>query len=259
MSELLNCWIRSITSLTNSYLTYLRCFPISHNDINVMSRWHTWDKFCSWDILETSSIPNRYYFIECWRNLKSFLPYNYVKLWNGGRGGGAGGAREEFLDRRQQSTSPQSTYIFISGCPPVVSGASAGVIYSPNFPWYYPNNKSCYWQIRVPYYQKININFTYIYPNEDCDSYVEILDIYSDRVIKTFWFCETPTPSSMTYSGSIRVRFYPAYRKTSSFLAFYQIRYNSPFPYHTYAPTWPEPTQSTNPVSACKPVNSKFS
>ena len=166
----------------------------------------------------------------------------------------------ELLDKRHQSISPQLTYIFISGCPPVVSGASAGVIYSPNFPWYYPNNKSCYWRITVPRYQKINVNFTYIYPNEDCGSNVEILDLYSYRVIKTFWLCETPTPSSMTYSGSIRVRFNPAYwKQTSSFLAFYQMRYNFPSPY-TYATTsWLKPTQSTNPVSACKPVNSKFS
>ena len=166
------------------------------------------------------------------------------------------GVGEGIIDRRQQSIPPQLTYIFISGCPPIVSGAWAGVIYSPNFPWYYANNNSCYWQITVPRHQKINVNLTYIYPNEDCNSYLEIRDIYRDHLTR-FWLCETPTPSSVTYSGSIRVRFYPAYRKTSSFLAFYQIGYNFPFPVTAYAPSWPEPTQSTNPFSACKPVSSK--
>ena len=151
--------------------------------------------------------------------------------------------------------------LIVSGCPPVVSRASVGVIYSPNFPWYHPNNKSCYWQITVPRQQKINLHFTVIYyKEEECRSYVEILDIYSDSVIRTFWLCDTLTQPSVTYSGSIGVRFYPGYRATSSFLVFYQIRSDDfPFPYTTYATNWPEATQSTNPVSACKPVSSKFS
>ena len=144
--------------------------------------------------------------------------------------------------------------LIVSGCPPVVSGASVGVIYSPNFPWYHPNNKSCYWQITVPRQQKININFTFINNDEGCGSYVEILDKYSDSVIRTLWLCDTVTQPSMTYSGSIGVRFYPAHRETSSFLAFYQIRYHFPSPYTTYATTQP-----TNPGTACKPVDSKFS
>jgi len=159
------------------------------------------------------------------------------------------------LDRRQQCIPPQSTYIFLSGCPQITSGASAGVIYSPNFPWYYPNSKSCYWQITVPSFQNINVNFTYIYPNEDCNSYLEIRNLYSDHVIKTLWLCETLTSYSMTYSESIRVYFYPAYQKTSSFLAFYQIGYDVPSLVTTYPPTWPE---TTTPVSACKPFSSKF-
>ena len=148
--------------------------------------------------------------------------------------------------------------LIISGCPPVVSGASAGVIYSPNFLWNHPSNKSCYWQITVPRQQEININFTFFNNNEEgCgSSYVDILDIHSDSVIRSSWLCETPIQPSfaMTYSGSIGVRFSPGCWETSSFLAFFQLRYQFPSPYTTYATTQP-----TNPASACKPVSSKFS
>ncbi len=120
-------------------------------------------------------------------------------------------------------------YIVISGCPSIVPGASAGVIYSPNFPRNYPNI-SCDWFIRVPYGEKININFSYILPYGDCKALVKIYDTYS-HLKRRVTLCTNPFP--FTYSESIHVRYNARFTSTS-FLVFYQIGYYVP----TYAPPW---------------------
>ncbi|KAL9972975.1 hypothetical protein ACROYT_G019376 [Oculina patagonica] len=122
-----------------------------------------------------------------------------------------------------------------SSCPSIDPGASFGVIYSPNFPWYNTNSKLCDWSFKVlNSYDRININFTYIQPDGNCKAYVEILNIYDD-VIRTVTLCTTPV--SITYSFTIRVRYYPDFT-SSSFLAFYQRGDNVPVPWTTYAPPW---------------------
>ncbi len=132
-------------------------------------------------------------------------------------------------------TALVNMYIVISGCPSIDPGASFGVIYSPNFPWYNTNSKLCDWSFKVlNSYDRININFTYIQPDGNCKAYVEILNIYDD-VIRTVTLCTTPV--SITYSFTIRVRYYPDFT-SSSFLAFYQRGDNVPVPWTTYAPPW---------------------
>ncbi|XP_078369242.1 tolloid-like protein 2 isoform X1 [Oculina patagonica] len=120
-------------------------------------------------------------------------------------------------------------FLHSSGCPSIVPGASAGVIYSPNFPRNYPNI-SCDWFIRVPYGEKININFSYILPYGDCKALVKIYDTYS-HLKRRVTLCTNPFP--FTYSESIHVRYNARFTSTS-FLVFYQIGYYVP----TYAPPW---------------------
>ncbi|KAL9972974.1 hypothetical protein ACROYT_G019375 [Oculina patagonica] len=145
-------------------------------------------------------------------------------------------------------------YIVISGCPSIVPGALTGVIYSPNFPWYYLNSNSCDWYFSVlNRYDRININFTYILPYGDCKAYVELLDRYNNlkRVVS---LCTTPVPSSVSYSESIRVRYYPDFT-SSSFMAFYQRGYSVPVPVTTYAP--PPTRYRTRSNTACQPFSHK--
>ncbi|XP_078371393.1 tolloid-like protein 2 [Oculina patagonica] len=109
-----------------------------------------------------------------------------------------------------------------SGCPRIVPGASAGVIYSPNFPWNYPKNISCDWLVTAPWGRIINLNFTIFNlessSNGSCSDYVEVQ--YDFRTVK---YCGSNIPSSITASGSIRVRFYSDLIVTSSgFMALYQ-------------------------------------
>ena len=138
-----------------------------------------------------------------------------------------------------------------SGCPSIVPGASAGVIYSPNFPWNYAESKLCYWYIRVPYHghQNISINFTYFNPY-DCESSLLIYNEHGDLKTRVS-LCYSPTPSSVTYSESVIVRYYPYY-SSSSFLAFYQIGYDVPFPKTTYPPL---PTSQS--YRGCQPYSEK--
>ncbi len=101
-------------------------------------------------------------------------------------------------------------------------GASAGVIYSPNFPWNYPKNISCDWLVTAPWGRIINLNFTIFNlessSNGSCSDYVEVQ--YDFRTVK---YCGSNIPSSITASGSIRVRFYSDLIVTSSgFMALYQ-------------------------------------
>lgn len=148
-------------------------------------------------------------------------------------------------------TRPVNMYYFISACPPIVPGASAGVIYNPYFPEYYSVKKKCDWFIKVPPFEQININFTYIYPYGDCTGHVKIFDMYG-KLKRTVTLCSTPVPSSVTYSESVRVRYYPDL-DSSSFLAFYQIGYSVPNPVTRYAPP-PTPYISH---THCQPYSEK--
>ncbi len=115
-------------------------------------------------------------------------------------------------------------------------GASAGVIYSPNFPWNYSNGKTCDWFITAPGQKTINLNFTRFNLEStsygSCVDYVEVR--YGFRSVK---YCGSDFPSSITTSGSIRIRFFSDFSVSySGFMAFYQSEYSFP---STPYPSWP--------------------
>ncbi|XP_078371390.1 tolloid-like protein 2 [Oculina patagonica] len=124
-----------------------------------------------------------------------------------------------------------------SGCPPIVPEASAGVIYSPNFPWNYPSNISCDWLITARWWQMINFTFTVFnlgssYGN--CSDYFEVRREHS-LIGK---YCGTQIPSSVKLSGSMRARFYSDPSAAhSGFMAFYHMEYSYPTPPPTLTPT----------------------
>ena len=158
-------------------------------------------------------------------------------------------------------------YTVISGCPSIVPRASTGVIYSPNFPWNYPNLQSCEWNIAAAWRESINLTFTKfnLEPSYgSCDDYVEIRDKYGYLKGK---YCGSSIPPSITSYGSIRVRFYSdSFTSRSGFMAFYQKEYSFPttapywteYPYtrpHTYYWTTKAPVYSPSAQSiyACRP------
>ncbi|XP_078371392.1 CUB domain-containing protein 2-like [Oculina patagonica] len=123
-----------------------------------------------------------------------------------------------------------------SGCPLIAPGASAGVIYSPNCPWNYPNGTTCDWIITAPWQKTVNLNFTRFNLGStfygSCVDYVEVR--YGFRSVK---YCGSDFPSSITTSGSIRIRFYSDFGDSySGFMAFYQSEYSFP---STPYPSWP--------------------
>lgn len=141
------------------------------------------------------------------------------------------------------------TWIVILGCPQIVPGASGGVIYSPNFPWYYPNSVTCNWTITS--WKNIKLNFTKfdLADYSFCYDYVEVKNHYGYQIGK---YCGSQIPSSITSYGSIHVQFHSSYWTASSgFMAFYQIGDSFPTPHPTYWPTyWPTyPYGTTYPVT----------
>ena len=169
--------------------------------------------------------------------------------------------------------------IYFSGCPSINPFASAGVIYSPNFPWTYPSSVSCNWNIQALSGKMINLNFTHFnleYRFGNCDDdYVEVRYGYYQRTK----FCGSNIPSSIYSYSSISVTFYSDYSRTySGFLAFYQVGYSfpttgSPVTWYTYPiypttpvtrytyPIYPTTAYSTSsPYGACRPysINSKL-
>ena len=129
---------------------------------------------------------------------------------------------------------------YFSGCPSIVPGASAGVIYSPNFPWNYPYSISCDWNITAPWSKMIKLQFTKFYVGSSYGycytDYVEVRNSYGYRIAK---YCGSSIPSSVTLSGSMRVRFHSDYSSVySGFMAFYQTGYSFP----TETPYPPRPT-----------------
>ena len=124
----------------------------------------------------------------------------------------------------------------ISGCPSIIPGASAGVIYSPNFPWSYPLSRSCEWRIRAPWGQRVHlkfIKFNLETSSFSCEfDYVEVLDKYNTQLGK---YCGSDIPSSISSSSSLTVKFNSDYSNTfSGFLLLYQTGYSFP----TGAPVW---------------------
>ena len=124
----------------------------------------------------------------------------------------------------------------ISGCPSIIPGASAGVIYSPNFPWSYPLSRSCEWRIRAPWGQRVHlkfIKFNLETSSFSCEfDYMEVLDKYNTQLGK---YCGSDIPSSISSSSSLTVKFNSDYSNTfSGFLLLYQTGYSFP----TGAPVW---------------------
>ena len=128
------------------------------------------------------------------------------------------------------------TYFIISGCPSIVPGASAGVIYSPNFPWNYSNSKSCEWFITTPWRKKINLKFTKFSLESSFGSCeYDSAEVRKENYYLIGKYCGSQIPSFVTSSSSLRVRFTSDRSTTSSgFMAFYQTEYSFP----TEAPTY---------------------
>ena len=161
-------------------------------------------------------------------------------------------------------------FIFL-GCPSIDPLATAGVIYSPNFPWNYGNGMSCSWTITSPSQERIHLNFTQFSLESSISCHADYVEArYSYYYNRKF--CGYTIPSSIfTYSGSITVTFSSDVSITrSGFIIFYQIRYrfSSPAPATTtiYPYTYPHFTvwrTTANPASlygACTPgsQNSKL-
>ena len=148
--------------------------------------------------------------------------------------------------------------VIISGCPSIDPGATAGVIYSPNFPWHYTNGVSCIWNITAPFGKTIQLNFTQFNLSSpgECFDYVEVRDsLYFNR--KTF--CGSHILPAFSMYGSMTVTFNSSHSMSGSgFLAFYQIESTVPTPTaaSTYAvsvhPSSVTPS-SYAPHGTCKP------
>ena len=147
-------------------------------------------------------------------------------------------------------------YIFFtSGCPSIDPAATAGVIYSPNFPWSYPNDASCNWNITVTSRKMIKLTFIRFNLETSSLRYCEFdyVSVNYSQYYYSMKFCGTQIPSSITTYGSISVTFYSDNsRYYSGFMAFYQTGYSFPttaspyttYPYYTLAPytTYPHYT-----------------
>ena len=166
-------------------------------------------------------------------------------------------------------TGPDNIHSF-AGCPSIVPGASAGVLYSPHFPWNYPAGISCDWLITVPWQRSINLNFTRfdLKPSSwhgSCSDYVLVRDENDHMIGK---YCGSHIPPSIASHGTlIHVRFFSDFgiKSYSGFMAFYDLTgysfpstapypYWTTYPYHwtTYPPVHSPSAQS---VYTCKPYS----
>lgn len=151
-------------------------------------------------------------------------------------------------------------YIVISGCPQIVPGASAGVIYSPNFPWNYPNSISCNWTITAYSWRKIKLSFKKFnlgWSSYYCSDYVEVKGRYGYQIGK---YCGSQIPSPVILSESMHVQFHSDYWTSySGFLAFYQTGVSFPTPNPTTY--WPPHTfvyPTTYPATYSPPKASLY-
>ena len=116
--------------------------------------------------------------------------------------------------------------IVILGCTWIPRAYSTGIIYSPGFPWSYPNNVQCDWYITVPAGRIVNLKFTAfeLKASINCRDYVEVL---GDSGSVEELLCGTQLnicSNNYSFSGPIRVRFNSASESNFSsigFLAFY--------------------------------------
>ena len=179
-----------------------------------------------------------------------------------------------FFERPERYYSYGHSPLFIfSGCPEIDPLASAGVIYSPNFPWTYPTGKWCNWTIRAPLGKMVNLNFTHFHLESGSSycgaDFVEVqYNYYSYYMNNRRKFCGSKIPSSISKYGSISVTFYSDFSLSySGFLAFYQMGYSfttttspvTPYTYPIYPTTVYMPVTSS-PYGACRPYsnNSKL-
>ena len=142
------------------------------------------------------------------------------------------------------------------GCPSIDPTATAGVIYSPNFPWNYGNGVSCNWTITSSSWKTTYLNFTQFSLQSatfyTCDAdYVEVRYYYHNKK-----FCGSTIPSSIFTYGTIYFKFFSDYGLTyPGFMVFYQIGYTSPAT--TYPPTIypPYTVEPTSRYGACSPYS----
>ena len=152
------------------------------------------------------------------------------------------------------------------GCPSIDPAASAGVIYSPGFPWSYPNSKTCNWNITAPSWQMTRVNFVQFNLGSSwgyCDSdYVEVR--YGSYLGYSNKFCGSQIPAPISRYGPINVTFSSdSWNANSGFLAFYQIGRSFPlattaYPYTTYPYYTATTAQSHGPCRSSS-NNSKLS
>ncbi|PFX28545.1 Tolloid-like protein 2 [Stylophora pistillata] len=128
-----------------------------------------------------------------------------------------------------------------SGCPAIIPGASAGVIYSPNFPWSYTAYSSCDWRIEAPSGERVHLKFIRFHVGyySNCDySYVEVRDGYYNSLLGKY--CGSQIPASVSSSSnSLTVKFRSSYATYSGFLALYQTGYSFPTDAPAYRPFYP--------------------
>ena len=110
----------------------------------------------------------------------------------------------------------------LADCPRTVSGDSTGVIYSPGFPWSYPNNKQCYWYIRVPY-GRVKLTFTtFKLDPYTCSDYVRVTDSDGTLIATKCWRYFYSFAIAST-GNTLRVRFSSNPSGSyQGFMAFYQ-------------------------------------
>ena len=126
---------------------------------------------------------------------------------------------------KRTTTKPNQYVCVISGCPLINSAASAGVIYSPNFPWNYSNSRRCTWNITTPSWLKITLTFTH-FDLETGSSYLCNND-YVEVKGYTYYsrkYCGTQLPRTIINYKYLNVTFSSdSSVSRSGFMAFYQI------------------------------------
>ncbi|XP_022795753.1 bone morphogenetic protein 1-like [Stylophora pistillata] len=131
-----------------------------------------------------------------------------------------------------------------SGCPAITPGASAGVIYSPNFPWSFAAHSSCDWRIEAPSGKRVNLKFIRFhlgYYSNCAYGHVEVRDGYYNFLLGKY--CGSQIPASVSSSSnSLTVKFRSSYVTYSGFLALYQTGHSFPTnasAMTTYRPVYP--------------------
>ncbi|KAG8432318.1 hypothetical protein GDO86_016818 [Hymenochirus boettgeri] len=80
------------------------------------------------------------------------------------------------------------------------------IIKSPGYPGEYENNQICYWHIRIPYGQRVEIEFLDLDIEEDIDclsDYFEIYDSYDDIHGLVGRYCGFELPDNIVSTGNV--------------------------------------------------------